>query len=236
MAGIHGTGTGFRGRVTLTSVPANRFTRQDDLVPRNRLSDLTATVIGVGAIGRQLALQLAAIGAPKIQLIDFDEVDLSNVTTQGYGNDDIGQPKVAATAAAIVRLDDSIQVQEAIDRYRPRIEIGEAVFCCVDSISARAAIWRSAQHRVRFWCDGRMLGETIRILSVADQTGRQHYSSTLFPQSEALMGRCTAKSTIYTANVAAGLMLHQFARWLRGQVMDADVSLNLLASELSVNT
>ena len=79
-----------------------------------------------------------------------------------------------------------------------------------------------------------MLGETIRILSGGDETGRQHYSSTLFSQSEALVGRCTAKSTIYTANVAAGLMLHQFARWLRGQVMDVDVSLNLLASELSV--
>ena len=141
---------------------------------------------------------------------------------------------MAATAAAIKRLDDSIQVHQVSDRYRPQIEIGEAVFCCVDSISARAAIWRSAQHRCRFWCDGRMLGETIRILSVADQIGRQHYSSTLFSQSEALVGRCTAKSTIYTANVAAGLMLHQFARWLRGQVIDVDVSLNLLASELSV--
>ncbi|MGB4710390.1 MAG: ThiF family adenylyltransferase [Fuerstiella sp.] len=218
----------------MTSTHANRFTRQDDLVPRNKLSDLTVTVIGVGAIGRQVALQLAAIGAPKIQLIDFDEVDLSNVTTQGYGNDDIGQPKVAATALAIACLDDSIQVHQVINRYRPRIEIGEAVFCGVDSISARTAIWRSVQHSVRFWIDGRMLGETIRILSVGDDTGRQHYPTTLFLQSEALVGRCTAKSTIYTANVAAGLMLHQFARWLRGQVMDVDVSLNLLASELSV--
>ena len=234
MAGIHGTGNGLRGRVALTSTHANRFTRQDDLVPRNKISDLTVTVIGVGAIGRQVALQLAAIGAPNIQLIDFDEVDPSNVTTQGYDFSDIGQPKVAATAAAIKRLDDSIQGHQVSDRYRPRIEIGEAVFCCVDSISARAAIWRSAQHRCRFWCDGRMLGETIRILSVADPIGRQHYSSTLFSQSEALVGRCTAKSTIYTANVAAGLMLHQFARWLRGQVIDVDVSLNLLASEMSV--
>ena len=234
MAGIRGTGTGLCGRVALTRATNSRFTRQDDLVPRNKLDDLTATVIGVGAIGRQVALQLAAIGAPSIQLIDFDEVDLSNVTTQGYGHGDIGQPKVAATAAAIACLDDSIQVHLVIDRYRPRIEIGEAVFCCVDSISARAAIWRSVQHSVRFWCDGRMLGEIIRILSVGDETGRDRYPTTLFRQSDAQSGNCTARSTIYTANVAAGLMLHQFARWLRGQVVDGDVSFNLLASELSV--
>ncbi len=41
---------------------SNRFARQEDLVPRDRLADIRATVIGVGAIGRNVALQLAAIG------------------------------------------------------------------------------------------------------------------------------------------------------------------------------
>jgi sulfur carrier protein ThiS adenylyltransferase len=72
-----------------------------------------------------------------------------------------------------------------------------------------------------------MLGEIIRLLVVADDEGRRHYPTTLFEQSEAQVGRCTARSTIYTAAIAAGLMLHQFARWLRRQPM-----LNLLASEL----
>ena len=44
--------------------PRDRFTRQRDLVPSDRLADVATTVIGVGAIGRQVALQLAAIGAP----------------------------------------------------------------------------------------------------------------------------------------------------------------------------
>jgi sulfur carrier protein ThiS adenylyltransferase len=38
---------------------------------------------------------------------------------------------------------------------------------------------------------------------------------------------------IYTAAIAAGLMLHQFTRWLRELPIDPDVSLNLLASELA---
>src|SRR5262245_14722375 len=52
----------------------DRFTRQADLVPRDRLEGLTVTVIGVGAIGRQVAVQLASIGARRLQLIDFDTV------------------------------------------------------------------------------------------------------------------------------------------------------------------
>ena len=211
---------------------SDRFARQRELVPSDRLADVTVTVIGVGAIGRQVALQLASIGAPRIQLVDFDMVEVTNVTTQGYLSNDVGQPKVLATADAIRCLDGSIQVDTVQDRYRAKLNIGQAIFCCVDSISARAAVWRSAGSRCRFWVDGRMLGEVIRVLVVAEEHGREHYPTTLFPQSESQPGRCTARSTIYTANIAAGLMLHQLARWLRGQPVDRDTTLNLLASEL----
>ena len=214
--------------------PADHYDRQQDLVPRDRLAALTATVIGVGAIGRQVALQLAAIGVPRLQLIDFDAVDLTNVTTQGYLFADVGRAKVEAAAAAIARLDPAIAVDAVPDRYRPRLKIGAAAFCCVDSIDARAAIWRRAGQKCRFWSDGRMLGEVIRVLAAADEVGREHYPATLFAQSEAQAGRCTARSTIYAAGIAAGLMVHQFTRWLRGLPVDCDTTLNLLAGEWHV--
>lgn len=209
----------------------DRFTRQQDMVPQDRLATVQATVIGVGAIGRNVALQLAAIGCPQIQLVDFDTVDLTNVTTQGYLCEDIGRPKVEATKAAIARLDATIRIECLQDRYRPRSALGDAVFCCVDSIDARAAIWRSANSKCQFWCDGRMLSEVIRVLAVAENQGRDNYPTTLFAQSQAQTGCCTARSTIYAANIAAGLMIHQFTRWLRGMPVDRDTSLNLLAGE-----
>lgn len=95
-----------------------------------------------------------------------------------------------------------------------------------------SAIWRSVGRRCRFWCDGRMLAEVMRVLTVADEQGRSHYPTTLFQQAEAQTGSCTSRGVIYTAAIAAGLMLHQFARWLRGLPVNPDLSLNLLASEL----
>ena len=219
---------------TIDVTGQDRFTRQRDLVPNDRLSSVTSTVIGVGAIGRQVALQLAAIGAPRIQLVDFDAVDLTNVTTQGYLADDIGHPKVLATADAIHRLDASIRVSTVHDRYRAKLEIGEAVFCCVDSISARSAIWRSAANRCQFWADGRMLGEVIRVLAVSNTNASSRYADTLFPQSEAQRGSCTSRSTIYAASIAAGIMVHQFTRWLRSIPVDFDTTINLLAGEWTV--
>jgi molybdopterin/thiamine biosynthesis adenylyltransferase len=213
---------------------ADRFERQRELVPLDRLAGLRATVIGVGAIGRQVALQLASIGVRRLQLVDFDRVELTNVTTQGYLAADIGHPKVSTTAEAVQALDAAIEVEPIVDRFRPRTPHGEAVFCCVDSISTRYAIWRSANRDCQFWADGRMLGEVIRVLIATDSRSRTHYPATLFAQRDAEPGRCTARSTIYAASIAAGLMVHHFTRWLRGLPTDADTTVNLLGGEWSV--
>ena len=182
---------------------ANRFERQADLVPLAKLAGLRATVIGVGAVGRQVALQLAAIGCPRIQLVDFDQVELTNVTTQGYLHGDIGLAKVFAHRRHIGLLDGKIAIEAVNDRFRAKLETGEALFSCVDSISVRETIWRSRQQQVRsgrvFWADGRMLGEVIRVLAAADAKAADHYQTTLFAQAEAEVGRCTARSTIYAA-------------------------------------
>ena len=85
---------------------------------------------------------------------------------------DIGQPKVAATRKAIRAVDSTILVDTCADRLRPKQSVGDVVFCAVDSISARASIWRAVSHRCRFWADGRMLGETIRVLCTANQSAQ----------------------------------------------------------------
>ena len=77
-----------------------------------------------------------------------------------------------------------------------------------------------------------MLGEVIRVLAAADGATRQHYSRTLFAQGEAQAGSCTSRSTIYAASIAAGLMVHQFTRWLRDLPLERDTMLNLLSAEL----
>lgn len=210
----------------------DRFERQRDLVPTDKLNELTITVIGMGAIGRQVAIQLAAIGVRKLQLVDFDTVEPTNITTQGYLQQDLGKQKVQATAKQVLLIDPSIQVETICDRYRPSLQTGEVIFCCVDSISVRSAIWRSMKERCEFWCDGRMLGETMRILTAMDAKSCQHYATTLFPQAEAQAGSCTSKSTIYCASIAAGLMVHQLTRWLRGLPVSSDLAFNLLSDDL----
>jgi hypothetical protein len=44
-------------------------------------------------------------------------------------------------------------------------------------------------------------------------SGRDHYPETLFEKSEVEVLNFTDFSMIYTANIGAGFMVNQFARW-----------------------
>jgi hypothetical protein len=212
----------------------DRDLRQRDIVPPEQLANCRATVIGVGAVGRQVALQLAAMGVPWIQLIDFDVVEVVNLACQGYLEEDLGKPKVQATADLCRRLNSQIDVQIIPERFRRRQEIGNTVFACVDSIATRKILWESVRDRTSLFIDGRMAAEVLRVLAVYDQASAAHYPTTLFSAEQAYAGACTAKSTIFTANICAGLMVSQLARWLRRLPIEPDVTINLLTDELSV--
>ena len=213
---------------------SERYLRQADIVPRERIMDCKATVIGVGAIGRQVAIQLTAIGVPHLQLIDFDSVEISNLASQGFMHKDLKRPKVDATAEFVREINHDLQVEVVLDRFKRTTPVGNCVFCCVDSIVTRKHIWDAVKDKVNFFVDGRMSAEALRIITACDEKGREYYPQTLFTAEQAHAGPCTAKTTIYCANIAAGFMLAQFTKYLRLLPIDPDIQVNLLASEINV--
>lgn len=218
---------------------ADRDVRQRDLIPPEKLARCHAVVVGVGAVGRQVALQLAATGVPAMTLYDPDAVGVENLAAQGFWEADLGTPKVQAVAEVCRRLLPRAELDARPERFRksavrswPRGR-DHAVFCCVDSIAARKLVWEAVRMATAFFADGRMAAEVVRVLASDRPAVDAAYPATLFAPAEAFAGRCTAKATIYAANVAAGLMVGQFARWLRGLTVVPDQTLNLLAAELT---
>jgi hypothetical protein len=222
---------------------ADRDLRQREIVPPQKLAAAHALVIGVGAIGRQVAIQLAAVGITRMDLIDPDTVEVQNLAPQAYFQQDVGEAKVEATAQACRLLNPLMGLSLYPQRFRRSSlrelkafadpDLPPAIFCCVDAIATRKLVWETVQNRAGFFADGRMSAEVVRVLASDAPSNDQSYPQTLFAPQQAYAGACTAKSTVYTASIAAGLMLAQFTRWLRGLPIDRDVCLNLLACELA---
>jgi len=221
----------------MLSMP-DRDARQRGLVPPDRLAQLHVLVIGVGAIGRQVALQLASLGVLRMTLMDHDRVGVENLAVQGYWPGDLDQPKVQATGNLCTQMLPDMELTLLPERYRRfpgwSADAGRnpVVMACVDSITTRKLIWESQKGHAALFVDGRMQAEVMRILAQDERTDPQFYASSLFAEAEAQVGPCTARSTIYTASIAAGLMVAQLARWLRGLPVVPDQTLNLLSSEL----
>lgn len=86
----------------------------DDVGERGqqRLASASVAIVGVGGLGSPVALYLAAAGVGRIGLFDDQRVDLSNLNRQVlYAQADIGRAKVAAAAARLSAIDDSIAVE-----------------------------------------------------------------------------------------------------------------------------
>ena len=223
--------------ILLTLLHPDRDIRQRGLVPAEKLATVHVLIIGVGAIGRQVALQLAAVGIRHMTLYDHDHVAVENLAVQGYWPEDLDQPKVQATAKVCLQILPGMEINAVAERFRrhpARLGIPKEeaiVFACVDSITTRKMLWETLHDQVALFLDGRMNAEVIRVLAQDERTDPALYASSLFSEKEAQNGACTARSTIYTASIAAGLMVAQMARWLRGVSVVPDQTLNLLSCD-----
>lgn len=209
--------------------------RMKDIVPADRLAGLDIAVIGVGAIGRNVALLLAQIGAESLTLIDPDTIEELNVGPQGFIPADIGAHKVFAVKWHVKGLNPDSKSRVIQDVYKPgQLSDETVIFCCVDSMRARAEIFNSELHHLQFFCDGRMAAETCRILTVEPlKKFIDHYRTTLHTDDEAIQESCTAKATCYCANIAAGFMVAQFTKYLRGFPLETpELLINILSGEM----
>ncbi len=111
------------GRVVLdNSLPALtdkdilRYSRhlilpQIGAVGQKKLKKAKVLIVGTGGLGAPVALYLAAAGIGTVGLVDFDEVEESNLQRQIiHGTRDVGRPKVASARDRIRALNPEIEV------------------------------------------------------------------------------------------------------------------------------
>lgn len=76
-----------------------------------RLLDSKVLLIGAGGLGSPAAIYLAAAGVGQLGIVDYDEVDVSNLQRQIlHGESDVGRPKVDSARDRIAEINPDVKV------------------------------------------------------------------------------------------------------------------------------
>ncbi|UCG32132.1 MAG: ThiF family adenylyltransferase [Phycisphaerales bacterium] len=172
-----------------------------------------ATVIGLGGIGRQVALQLAALGVRRLQLVDARAVTPRARRQRGYAYEDIGRPMVHAVAHACHQVHPKLDIETVRRRSLRGLHLGDAVFCCSGSVQAlRALSMRAGDDTLVLACC-HVRGPVIHcsftraadaLADWPDAPLRSVRGSRLYPPSA---------MPIHITTLAAGLLVAEFARF-----------------------
>lgn len=92
------------------------------------LARLTVAVLGVGAIGGAVAVQLATAGVRTLRLVDDDHVEPSNLHRQHlYTTGDVGTPKVTAAARRLREHEPEAAIDPVPRRLSSAADVAEVI-------------------------------------------------------------------------------------------------------------
>ncbi len=134
----------------------NRYIRNIQLpeigqAGQNRLSASSVLVVGAGALGSVASMYLAGSGVGRLQIVDFDNIDLTNLQRQlSFAESDLGKPKALTLAEKLRAINSEIKV-EAINRLIKPSDLEELmgdcdlVLECSDNPATKYAVTEAAE-------------------------------------------------------------------------------------------
>ena len=186
---------------------------QPDLFGQRRVD-----VIGVGATGSRVVMELVRLGVQQLHVWDFDRVESHNLANQAYGLEDVGKLKVEALAGLAARTAGVSLVLHPV-AATPNDQFGEVVFLLTDTMASRREIFDGAlklRIGTRRVIETRMGVEQGRVYSIDPRVPVQirGWEQSLYKDDQAVPSACGSTTTVgATAEILAGLAVWQFVRW-----------------------
>src|SRR5438046_2685512 len=138
---------------------ADRYARQRLISAwdQEKISRASILVAGAGALGNEVLKNLALIGIGRILIVDFDRIEISNLSRSVlFREQDLHEPKASTAARALQRLNPEMCVEAIDGDLETDLGLGQIRDCdlvlgCLDSIYARWALNRACQRAGVSW-------------------------------------------------------------------------------------
>ena len=202
---------------------------------QEKLSNAKVLVVGAGALGNEVVKNLALVGIGEIHLIDFDEIQHSNLSRSVlFRADDAGKSKAEVAAEFVRSINPDCQIFPVNGDVMVDIGLGlvrdmDVVICCVDNREARLWINRMCWKVGTPWIDGGIqeINGVVKVFSPADgpcyecgMTERDYqliqlrYSCPLLKLEEMQQGKVPTAPTI--ASMIGGMQAQEALKVIHG--------------------
>ena len=191
---------------------------------REKVENAKVMVVGAGALGNEVIKNLALMGVGSLFIVDFDTIELANLSRSVlFRESDSGRKKAEVAAARAKELNPNIHVQYFHGDITTALGLGifrrmDVIVGCLDNREARLAVNRFAYWINKPWVDG-AIQEFLGLARVfvpgdgacfectlTEQARRDlsiRYSCPLLARENILLGKVPTTPTI--ASIIAGI-------------------------------
>jgi len=216
-----------------------RYERQEafrHIGKRQKLLEKSKVVIvGCGGLGSNSAEMLARAGVGKIEIIDKDKVELSNLQRVSlFSERDIGKDKAEAAKAILANINSDVKViahVAELDESNKGLLNANIVLDCTDNIESRYLInGYCRKHKIN-WVHAAVLGAKGMVISFLPERGFCYRC--IFSDAEVSETTATAGILNTTVKAIASLQVSEALKILTGQEASKElICLDLWKMEL----
>ena len=127
---------------------------------REKVENAHVMVVGAGALGNEVIKNLILMGIGNIYIVDFDKIELANLSRSVlFRESDSGRQKAEVAAARAKEINPNIHVQYLHGDITSEVGLGvfrrmDVVIGCLDNREARLAVNRFCYWMNKPWVDG----------------------------------------------------------------------------------
>lgn len=207
---------------------------------REQVQAAKVMIVGAGALGNEVAKNLALMGVGHLFIADFDEIEAANLSRSVlFRERDNGRSKAEIAAARVRELNPDVHVQYFHGDIRNQLGLGifrrmDAIIGCLDNREARLAINRFCYWLNKPWVDGaiqELLG-LVRVFvpedgacyecTLTEQARREmslRYSCPLLARANILMGKVPTTPT--SASIVGAMQSQEALKLLHAMPVEA---------------
>jgi molybdopterin-synthase adenylyltransferase len=207
---------------------------------QEKLAAAKIIVVGAGALGNEVLKNLALLGVGTVTIVDFDEIEESNLTRSVlFRSRDCGRPKADAAAEALADINPAMKIHTLPANIITDVGLGlfrdaDVVIGCLDNREARLWVNRQCWKVTTPWIDGGIqeINGVVKVFVPPDGSCYEcamtendyhlinlRYSCPLLRQEDIQAGKVPTAPTI--SSMVAGLQTQEALKLLHGMPVAA---------------